>query len=247
MTGQIPRPLGHQSDQKEREFDTPHDCSGVVHSGYSSNWLTTANMKYDPENHHRRSIRLKGYDYSSAGSYFITICTYQRECLFGEISNGEMQLNQYGQIVQLHWQNLPKYHPRLQLDEFVVMPNHMHGILVLKDNRDVFHDRNDGVGAGLVDKFSVEKQKLSAKPAPTVDTGIERDRGISEIIRGFKTFSARRINQIRHKPGIPVWQRNYYEHIVRDESSFQKIRQYIQTNPIAWEIDQLHPNNPSKW
>jgi REP element-mobilizing transposase RayT len=157
-------------------------------------------MKYDPEKHHRRSIRLKGYDYSSAGSYFITICTYQRECL-----------------------------------------------LVLKDNRDVFRDRNDGVGAGFADDLLPLTENLSTKPAPTENLAIIQNHGISEIIRGFKTFSARRINQIRHTPGIPVWQRNYYEHIVRDESSFQKIRQYIQTNPIAWEIDRLHPDNPSKW
>ena len=235
-------------------------------------------MKYDREKHHRRSIRLRGYDYSSVGSYFITICTFQRECIFGTISNGEMQLNQYGKIVHSHWQNLPKYHPRLELDEFVIMPNHIHGILFLIDNNDISLDHDNSVGAGLADNFILENQNSFPKPAPTngladnfamnagsicktrpytisistksAPTNIlatENNHGIPEIIRGFKTFSARRVNQIRHTSGIPVWQRNYYDHIIRDETSLQKIRHYIQTNPNLWQVDQLHPNNPSKW
>jgi putative transposase len=200
-------------------------------------------MKYDREKHHRRSIRLKGYDYTSVGSYFITICTFQRECLFGTISNGEMQLNQYGKIVHSHWQNLPKYHPRLELDEFVIMPNHIHGILFLIDNDDISRDHYNSVGAGLADDFALENQNLSTKPAPTNNFETENNHGIPEIIRGFKTFSARRVNQIRHTSGIFVWQRNYYDHIIRDETSLQKIRQYIQTNPRLWQVDQLHPNN----
>lgn len=214
-------------------------------------------MKYDREKHHRRSIRLKGYDYTSVGSYFITICTFQRECLFGTITDGEMQLNQYGKIVHSHWQNLPKYHPRLELDEFVIMPNHIHGILFLIDNNDISSDHHNSVGAGLADNFEVNagatcktrpyKISIPTKPAPTNNLATENNHGIPEIIRGFKTFSARRVNQIRHTSGIPVWQRNYYDHIIRDETSLQKIRQYIQTNPNLWQVDQLHPNNPSKW
>ncbi|BBC26324.1 transposase [Pseudanabaena sp. ABRG5-3] len=248
-------------------------------------------MKYDREKHHRRSIRLKGYDYSSVGSYFITICTFQRECLFGTISDGEMRLNQYGKIVHSHWQNLPKYYPRLELDEFVIMPNHIHGILFLIDNDDISMNHDNSVGAGLADNFSLENQNSFSKPAPTngladdfafknkdlpdgagladnfalnaesinktrpYKTSIptetaptknfttENNYGSPEIIRGFKTFFARRVNQIRHTSGIPVWQRNYYDHIIRDETSLKKIRQYIQTNPRLWQVDQLHPNN----
>ncbi|WP_199322582.1 transposase [Leptolyngbya sp. FACHB-321] len=98
-------------------------------------------MKYDPEKHHRRdakrrqrrTIRLQGYDYASAGLYFITICTHQRQCLLGEIVEGEMQLNDFGQVARSHWMSLPKYHSHLQLDAFVVMPNHVHGILALNE------------------------------------------------------------------------------------------------------------------
>jgi REP element-mobilizing transposase RayT len=91
-------------------------------------------MKYDPQKHHGRSIRLKGHDYTSPGAYFITICTHQRQCLFGEIIDGEMQLNEFGKWVDACWKRLPTHFPHLQLDRFVVMPNHIHGILTLTPN-----------------------------------------------------------------------------------------------------------------
>ena len=229
-------------------------------------------MKYDPAKHHRRSIRLQGYDYSQAGAYFITICTWQRECLFGEIIDGEMQLSPWGEIVNLHWQNLPKYHRHLELDEFVIMPNHLHGIIVLINNNnnsvgaglaDISGQKqitsqqnppsptpsppNQFVGAGLAD-ISVQKQTTSQQnpPSPMVQPQT-KPKNVPEILRGFKTFSARRINQMRRISGVPVWQRNYYEHIIRNEESLQHIRQYIINNPLTWQLDQLHPNNPSKW
>lgn len=162
-------------------------------------------FRFDPNRHNRRSIRLKGYDYSLAGFYFITICAYQRRSLFGQVIDGEMVLNSAGEIVHHHWMNLKQQHPHIMLDEFIVMPNHFHGILGL-----------DG-----------------------------RSRSLSEIIRGFKTFSARRINQIYKAKGTSVWQRNYYEHIIRNAISHQKIRHYIQNNPQSWQVDQLHPDIPS--
>lgn len=200
-------------------------------------------MKYDPAKHHRRSIRLKGYDYAQAGAYFITICTWQRECLFGEIINSEMQLSLWGEIVNLHWQNLPKYHRHLELDEFVIMPNHLHGIIVLINHNSV----QNSVGAGLAD-ISGKKQTTSQQnpPSPMLQQQNQL-KNLPEILRGFKTFSARRINQMRRTFGVPVWQRNYYEHIIRNEESLQYIRQYTINNPLSWELDQLHPNNPSKW
>lgn len=195
-------------------------------------------MKYDPEKHHRQSLRLKGYDYTSAGMYFITICTHQRQCLFGEIVAGEMQLSNDGKIVRSHWLKLPKYHPHLQLDAFVVMPNHFHGILVLTDT---------SVGAGLAGNQSMRTEKPETKPAPTHIAAPTNHHGIPEIIRGFKTFSARRINQRQKVSGVPVWQRNYYEHIIRNETSLQRLQQYIHNNPFSWQEDQLHPDVPSKW
>ncbi|MGP1382654.1 MAG: transposase [Thainema sp.] len=173
-------------------------------------------MRYNPDKHHRRSIRLKGYDYSSPGAYFITICTYQRECLFGNIVDGKMQLNSFGQVIQGHGLKLSNHHSHLRLDEFIVMPNHIHGILILSNENEC--DQSDTVGAGLADTVSVSSDNLIPKPAPTNDQSrpgtvtIQRA-GISNIIRGFKSFSARQINRQRQIKGSPVWQRNYYEHI----------------------------------
>jgi putative transposase len=211
-------------------------------------------MKYDPNKHHRRSIRLKGYDYTKAGAYFITICTTQREHVFGDIVNGEMQLSRYGETVRLNWDNLPKRYRNVELDAFIIMPNHVHGIIVLNDNglagagldslaleRDKFLVKPFS-GAGL-ESLLVEQDKFFVKPAPTKT----KLHGLSEIVRGFKTFSARRINQIRRMTGVSVWQRGYYEYIIRNEESLMAIRQYIINNPLSWEQDQLYPNNLEKW
>ncbi|NER50470.1 MAG: transposase [Symploca sp. SIO1A3] len=169
-------------------------------------------MTYQPDKHHRRSIRLKGYDYTQAGAYFVTICTWQHQCLLGEVVDGEMQLNDYGKIAQFHWHNLLQHHQHLELDEFMIMPNHLHGILILTED----------------------------------NTGKKRH-GLSEIIRGFKTFAARRINKIRHLAGVSVWQRGYYEHIIRHERALMAIRQYIANNPLSWEKDELGSKNSQEW
>jgi REP element-mobilizing transposase RayT len=174
-------------------------------------------MKYDPEKHHRRSIRLKGYDYSQQGAYFVTICTKNRACLFGEIQQGQMNLNDLGKVVNDTWGNLPNHYAYIELDTFVIMPNHIHGIILLSDIL------VGAIGAGL-------------KPAPTTAT-ITKRQPLSEIIRALKTFSARRINAYRNTVGSPVWQRNYYEHIIRDEDSLDCIRQYIMDNPKNWQSD----------
>jgi len=169
-------------------------------------------MKYNPDQHHRRSIRLKGYDYAQSGAYFITLCTWQRQSVFGEIANNQIQLNTYGEIIQFHWDSLPKHYHYLKLDEFIIMPNHVHGILVLTDN-----------------------------PA------CKKRHGLPEIIRGFKTFSARRINKNRCLSGVPVWQRGYYEHIIRQEKSLMAIREYIIKNPLSWEEDELYRDRAPAW
>ena len=198
-------------------------------------------MGFDPEKHHRRSIRLPGYDYTQAGAYFITICAHDRARLFGEVVDGEICLNGYGQILQAVWGDLPNHYPGVGLDAFVVMPNHVHGIVVLID--DV-----TAVGAGLkpaptkkpaptgnptpTNPTPTGKSAPTGKPAPTI-----RRYGLSEIIRGFKTFSARRINEGRGTLGTAVWQRNYYEHIIRNESELGRIREYILSNPQQWEAD----------
>ena len=173
--------------------------------------------------HRRRSIRLSGYDYRQAGAYFITVCTHNRMPLFGEIPEDEIILNDAGRIVWECWEAIPNHYPHAELDTFIVMPNHIHGIIFLTDT---IH-----VGAGL-------------KPAPT-PTGTKRH-PLSEIVRALKTFSARRINEHRGTAGVPVWQRNYYEHVIRNESAINDIRHYIVHNPAKWADDPDNPRNIQK-
>jgi putative transposase len=187
-------------------------------------------MKYNPEIHHRASIRLQGYDYSSVGAYFVTICTFQRECLFGEIIDGRMMLNEYGKIVNNEWIKSSDIRQEIELDELIVMPNHFHAIIFITtlktletSNSSSFHNPN-------------QETTLSMKP-----------KSLSSLIAGFKSATTTRINTKRDTAGTPVWQRNYYDNIIRNELALEKIRQYIHNNPISWEIDQLHPNIPSKW
>jgi REP element-mobilizing transposase RayT len=193
-------------------------------------------MPYDPTRHHRRSIRLKGYDYSQAGAYFITLCTQDRACLFGKVVNGEMRLNDAGRMVLAEWNRLPERFPHLVLDAFVVMPNHVHGILVITDPAPT-------VGATLVVAPTVSAPNagtMGAVPntgatlvvAPTVGNiiGAFKSRVTVEYIRGVKTsgwppFRGR------------LWQRNYYEHIIRNERALNAIRQYIMENPRRWQMD----------
>jgi putative transposase len=172
-------------------------------------------MTFDPDIHHRRSIRLKEYDYSQPGAYFVTVCTHNRECLFGKMINGIMMLTDPGKIVTACWNDMPSHYPQVELDAFVVMPNHIHGINILR--------HPDDVGAGL-------------KPAPTLIR-----HGLTEIVRAFKTFSARRVNVARNAPGTPLWQRNYYEHVIRGENDLNAVREYITNNPAGWDKDDENP------
>ncbi|MDJ1172571.1 transposase [Roseofilum capinflatum] len=177
----------------------------------------------------RRSIRLKGYDYSRSGHYFVTVCTYQRQCFFGEIIEGEVQLNNLGQIVAEEWQKSADIRQEIQLDLWVIMPNHMHGIAIIdsENPHPIIQSENQTTQTGII------------KPM--------KPRSLSSLMAGFKSATTKKINQFRSAPGTPVWQRNYYEHRIRNEESLQKIRQYICTNPQQWKSDQLHPQNPSKW
>jgi REP element-mobilizing transposase RayT len=183
-------------------------------------------MKYDPAVHHRRSIRLQGYDYSQAGAYFVTICTQNRQCLFGEIVAGEMRLNDAGLIIADSWEWLSRQYGYLGLDEWIVMPNHIHGIIVIADgcrggSRTAPITRtNDGKGG--------------SRTAPTV-------KPVGRLIGAFKTVSTKQINEMRQTPGVQLWQRNYWEHIVRNESELNRIREYINKNPAKWNLDKLHP------
>ena len=173
-------------------------------------------MKYDRDKHHRHSIRLKDYDYSRAGAYFVTICTKDRECLFGDICDNNLHYNDHGQIAYEFWSKIPEHFSNAELDGFIVMPNHIHGIVVIGDD-----------GRGLA--CHAPTNRKFAKPISN---------SLSTIIGSFKSAVTKQINQIRGTPGISVWQRNYYEHIIRNEDDLNKIRQYIADNPLEWDTDE---------
>ena len=189
-------------------------------------------MTYNPAIHRRKSIRLQGYDYSQAGLYFITVCTHNRVPLFGEIADGVMALNTAGQIVEKCWCAIPEHFPQVTLDEFVVMPNHVHGIITI------------GTTVGANDVGANNHLPLQSNETSTQSNGIPRplphgtSRTIGSIVRGFKIGVTQwfRANTDIHA----VWQRNYYEHIIRNEGVYLKIAEYIQTNPQRWEEDTYH-------
>jgi len=161
----------------------------------------------------RKKLRLEGWDYTSPEYYFITICTQHRVPLFWDVERAGLEpapTNGLGKIVEQTWLELPAHTTGIRVDKYVVMPNHFHGIIILNDN--------GFVGAG-------------SKPAQTP---------IPEAIRQFKTFSARKINQMRGTPGTPIWQRSYYDHIIRDKPDYLRVWNYIDTNPAKWKEDEYY-------
>jgi len=182
-------------------------------------------MRYNPAIHHRRSIRLKGYDYTQAGAYFLTICTHNRKCLFGEIVDGVMRLNDAGVMVEQCWHAIPEHFPYIVLDAFVVMPNHVHGILYIHDTP---------VGAN--NNSPLPSEIPSAIP-PGMPHGTSKT--VGSVVRGFKIGVTKwmRCHTTTHE----VWQRNYHEHIIRDEHSLARIREYIVNNPLQWALDRENP------
>ena len=199
-------------------------------------------MSHDPQRHHRRSIRLQEYDYTTSGAYFVTVVTHERECLFGEMEDGGMRVNEYGEIARAEWFQTAALRPYVVLhpDEFVVMPNHIHGIIWIVGE-------NDDMGAyrGAHRRGTAAPCPYNSAPPCSYDH-IERfgkpvPGSIPTIVRAFKSATTRRINEIRGTPGARVWQRNYYEHIVRNDADLQRIREYILTNPIRWAMDRENP------
>ena len=190
------------------------------------------NTYYDPNKHQRRSLRLKGYDYTKAGAYFITLMTYQRECLFGEVLNGEVELSDWGYLALNEWRRLSQRFEMVSVDEIIVMPNHVHGILLIREE-------SHAVGAGQEQSPQSSSNPL-APPLlypPPRPFATENPRSVGAIGGAYKSTTARLINGLRRTKGAPVWQRNYYEHIIRDEDDLMRIREYILDNPLQWEFD----------
>ena len=174
---------------------------------------------------HRRSIRLPAYDYTTPGYYFITIAAYRRQTIFGEITDGEMRFNAFGEIARAEWLKTPSIRRKIALDEFIIMPNHMHGIITIIDDA----RRGTATPCPYGDR-SIHNPTIERFSKPTIGS-------IPTIIRAYKSAVTYHINHIRHTPGVPVWQRNYWEHIIRDEDDLSRIREYIRNNPAQWETD----------
>lgn len=183
---------------------------------------------YNPKIHNRRSIRLKGYDYSKAGLYFITICCQDRINRFGEVINGEMILNEFGLIAYNEWIKLAERFSNFELDVFQIMPNHIHGIISLLP-----------VGSGLAPDLLYEGQPQGLpQPEPQ-----RKNPSIPDIVGAYKSLVANGCLEIfksRDEVMGKFWQRNYYEHIIRNELAYYNISEYIINNPLKWEEDKFY-------
>jgi REP element-mobilizing transposase RayT len=196
-------------------------------------------LRYDPARHRRRSIRLPGYDYRQPGAYFVTICVQGRACLLGQIVDEAVHLSEAGWMVQSVWDELPAQYAGVDVDAFVVMPNHIHGILVLT---------SDHVGAtprGCPDDVAADGVDGQAQgPAPT--TGGVAGLSLPDLVHRFKSFTTAQYRHgVQHDGWTPfpgrLWQRNYYERIIRNDDELGRIRQYVTGNPARWAMDRYHP------
>jgi len=197
-------------------------------------------MQYDSDKHKRRSIRLKDYDYSQAGAYFVTICTRDRACVLGEISDGQVVLTELGEVVADSWRWLGQHYAHVELDQWVIMPNHLHGIILTTDNPYGGGSRpgstTHGVRGPLVG--AVREPPLPLIPVgPQTAPSPALRKPLGRLIGSFKTVSTKRMNELLASPGIPFWQRNYHEHVIRSEKSLNDIREYIAANPLHWGED----------
>ena len=178
--------------------------------------------------HHRRSIRLQGYDYSQAGAYFVTIVTRRKLCLFGTVKDGRVQLNASGQLMDEAWKWLAERHPYVELDQYVVMPNHLHGIIFLTDGP----ESDSELATGWIPRHG------PSRSAPT-----RRRKSLGRLVGAFKTVGTRRVNLAEGTVGRVIWQRNFYERVIRSERELGLTREYIVNNPLAWELDRENPSN----
>jgi putative transposase len=188
------------------------------------------------------TARAKWWDYKNEGDYFITICTKNREHLFGYVKDGEMILNKYGKIVSDCWYDLPNHYNNIVLDEFQIMPNHIHCIVGVDNSNSVFP-----VETGLKpvctaidpanDPANDSANDPANDPANNLGNKEKKIHGIFEFMRALKTFSSRRINEMRDTKGVSNWQERFHDHIIRDEIEYNRIKNYIINNPKNWSED----------
>jgi len=218
-------------------------------------------MKYDAKIHPRRSIRLTHYDYSLPGAYFVTICTFGKLCIFGQVVGDQMRENDCGRIVREQWLDTVRIRPQVELDAFTVMPNHLHGILWIlgpkgehipvntayvipdavgpKSLRPIIRPNGVGLGPNAVrpyNKGAVQSPIGPANPIPPM-----RPRSLASWASGFKSAVTSRIRKLWNDPDAVVWQEDYFERIIRDEKELLNVRDYILSNPLRWKLDRENP------
>lgn len=182
----------------------------TIQSLFLFDW--SLHMSFDPARHHRRSIRLAGYDYTQTGAYFVTICVRDRRQILATIDADGYHMSPLGQIVARCWLALPQHFPRVSLDAWVVMPDHIHGIIIIHEL----------------------PSESASSPQTDVKSNGTRCDSLNAVLQNFKSVSTRKVNKVRRTPGVSLWQRDYYEHIIRDDRAFQNIRRYIEENPARW-------------
>jgi REP element-mobilizing transposase RayT len=215
-------------------------------------------MKYNPAKHHRRSIRLKGYDYTSPGAYFVTICVQDRECVLGEVMDGEMRLNTYGCTVDEFWRQVSVHFTNVSVDAHVTMPNHIHAVITIHDtcrgavpvpdevsapiptNGETLHQGGETLHQG---GETLHQGGETPPLPPPLRSTIARPT-LGQIVAYYKYQTTKIVNQMLDASGTRFWQRNYWEHIIRSQTAYRRIYRYIQDNPARWKEDQLHPNAP---
>jgi len=184
-------------------------------------------------NHLRKHLRLTEYDYKSPGAYFVTIVTHQRETIFGEITDGKMKLNQIGYLVDAIWRKLSQTFP-VELDEWVIMPDHLHAILWILDDNGKSNSRS-GEASGIESGRHLDE--IAPDASPLQQSKGTKPGSLGAIIQNFKSLTSRRINALNHSRGAPVWQPNYYERVIRTEIELNNARNYIIANPLRWPND----------
>lgn len=221
-------------------------------------------MPFNPAIHNRHSIRLPGYDYSQSGAYFLTILTHKREHLLGQVVGGVVKLSPVGEIVQKEWLRIPRHFSNVDLGACVIMPDHMHAIVVIKED-EVVEGKGKAFDNCLMDNgrtllnntINLENTKSSKSNALPIRLGSAQPLRLGSqsestttpprlgsvpgslpaIVQNFKSVTSRKINKLRKTPGSTIWHRNYYEHIIRDAADFERITAYIEQNPQKWEED----------
>jgi REP element-mobilizing transposase RayT len=205
---------------------------------------------FGPAIHHRRSIRLKCFDYTKPGAYFVTICTFERQMLLGEIAGDQMRPNEFGAIVNEEWWASEKHRPEISLDAWIVMPNHVHGIVLIKPPdaelaTAVTPTRNLKSRITAPNAVPGDRRGTACRAHPLERFGKPVAGSLPTMVRAYKGAVKKRVNEMRQTPGAPVWERGYYERVIRNEKELDRIREYVLANPQRWRFDRENPQRQS--